>query len=144
MHRGIKKTDILELAGRKLAPFMFLFGLYLVSYGDVSPGGGFQGGAVIASGVILLSMTHGVGFTRQLFPVKGLSLTEAAAFGLLIATGVVGLVAGAGFLADFLSPSEEAFVLPEARFIYLLNVLIGVKVAAGISLICLHLFGEDT
>ncbi len=139
----MKKTDILELAGRKLAPFMFLFGLYLVSYGDTSPGGGFQGGAVIASGVILLAMTRGVAATQRTFSVQSLSLTEAITFGLLICFGVAGLVIGTGFLADILGRGGSNAILPRARSIYLLNVLIGVKVAAGTSLISLSLFRED-
>lgn len=146
------KTDILDVATRKLAPYMFLFGLYLVSFGDVSPGGGFQGGVVIASGVILLVMGRAAGTAEMLFPIHRLTLVETLTFLLLLAAGGAGMVLAGSFLADFLRGTAGAAeaagglfrpFLPRVRFIFLLNVLIGVKVAAGVSLICLHLFGEE-
>lgn len=146
------KTDILDVATRKLAPYMFLFGLYLVSFGDVSPGGGFQGGVVIASGVILLVMGRAAGTAEMLFPIHRLTLVETLTFLLLLAAGGAGMVLAGSFLADFLRGTAGAVgaagglfrpFLPRVRFIFLLNVLIGVKVAAGVSLICLHLFGEE-
>ncbi|MFW5785883.1 MAG: MnhB domain-containing protein [bacterium] len=144
-----RRTDVLDVTGRKLAPYMFLFGLYLVSFGDISPGGGFQGGVVIASGIILLAMTKGVDTTETLFPVNRLSLTETLAFLLLLTAGALGMLLAGGFLADFISGPTRAFtipqgpILPRVRFIFLLNLLIGVKVGAGVSLICLHLFREE-
>jgi len=138
----VRKTDILDVASRKLAPYMFLFGFYLVSYGDVSPGGGFQGGVVIASGIILLAMGKGAGATAELFPTRFLAITEAATYGLVLAAGLGGVLAGAGFLADFITRPADPVVL-RTPFVFLLNVLIGVKVATGVSLICLHLFAEE-
>lgn len=73
----MRKTDILDVVARKLSPYMFLFGFYLVSFGDRSPGGGFQGGVVVASGVILLAMTRGVSRTEQAFPSRVLSRLES-------------------------------------------------------------------
>lgn len=137
----MKKTDILEVAGRKLAPFMFLFGLYLVSYGDTSPGGGFQGGVVIASGVILLALGSNVTVASELFPTGTLAFAEALMFVLLIGLGITGVLLGAGFLTSFL-PGPLSGLMRGTTFIYVLNVTIGIKVAAGTSLICLHLFGD--
>lgn len=137
----MKKTDILDVASRKLAPYMFLFGLYLVSYGDVSPGGGFQGGVVIASGIILLAMAKGAHAAEGFFPIGRLALTEAITFALILAVGLTGVLVGGGFLADVLVDTDSSILL-RTPFIFTLNVLIGVKVAAGVSLICLHLFRE--
>ena len=138
----MRKTDIVDVTARKLAPYMFLFGLYLVSYGDVSPGGGFQGGVVIASGVILLAMARDVTTTERLFPIHRLTAAETVAFGVFLAAGIVGMVVEVGFLADFTERGAVTDVLPATRFIFLLNLAIGIKVAAGASLICLHLFRE--
>ena len=138
----MRKTDIVDVTARKLAPYMFLFGLYLVSYGDTSPGGGFQGGVVIASGVILLAMARDVATTERLFPIHRLTAAEAVAFGVFLAAGVVGMVVEVGFLGDFAGRGELTDVVPAARFIFLLNLAIGIKVAAGASLICMHLFRE--
>ncbi|MFW5742702.1 MAG: MnhB domain-containing protein [Spirochaetota bacterium] len=137
----MKKTDILDVASRKLAPYMFLFGFYLVTYGDVSPGGGFQGGVVIASGVILIAMAKSAHAAERFFPTARLALSEAITFALILAVGLAGLLVGGRFLADFLADTDSSIFL-RAPFIFTLNVLIGVKVAAGVSLICLHLFQE--
>jgi multicomponent Na+:H+ antiporter subunit B len=139
----VRKTEILEVAGRKLAPFMFLFGLYLVTYGDTSPGGGFQGGVVIASGVIVIALGTRVSAALELFPYDKLALTEAIAFFLLILVGISGVLLGAGFLASSFGPGLQNLVIPGNTFLYVLNLLIGLKVAVGTSLICLHLFGES-
>lgn len=140
----MRKTDILDVAAGKLSPFMFLFGLYLVSYGDVSPGGGFQGGVVIASGVILLAIGRGATTAEARFPLRRLVLTEALSFALFVVVGLAGLIAGLGFLADVLGPAGPEPLLPQARFIFVLNVLVGLKVAAGAALICLYLFGDES
>ena len=138
----MKKTEILDLASRKLAPFMFLFGLYLLSYGHLSPGGGFQGGVVISSGVILLLMTRGAHSVEALFPVRTLKVAEAVTFLLLLLSGIAGLVVGAGFLGDP-GGGGETLSVPRVGFILLLNVLIGLKVGVGVSLMCIHLFREE-
>lgn len=131
----MRKTDILEVVARKLAPYMFLFGLYLVTFGDRSPGGGFQGGAVIASGVILIAMGQGADRAGRLFPVSVLQSVETLSFAAFLLVGIMGIVLGIGFLADGLPRGLIDFV-------FLLNVIIGFKVAAGVSVICLVLFRD--
>lgn len=137
------KTDIMDMVARKLAPYMLLFGFYLVSYGDVSPGGGFQGGVVIASGLILLALARDVESAERLFSSKRLSAAEAAAYVLLLGSGAAGLLLGAGFLGDFPGRGDEGRIVPAARFIFLLNLAIGVKVASGAGLICMALFRDE-
>ncbi|HKK48862.1 MAG TPA: MnhB domain-containing protein [Alkalispirochaeta sp.] len=132
----MRKTDILDVVARKLSPYMFLFGVYLVSFGDSSPGGGFQGGVVIASGIILLAMARGPARAEELFPSGRLSMVETTAFIALLLTGTAGIVFSGAFLAGFLGGSG-------VRFVFLLNMLIGLKVAAGVSLICLTIFREE-
>jgi len=135
----MRKTDILDVAARKLAPYMFLFGFYLVSFGDSSPGGGFQGGVVIASGIILIAMAKGADAALQFFPIRSLELSETITFALILAAGLGGILIGARFLSNFISGGT---ILTHTPFVFILNVLIGVKVGAGVSLICLNLFRE--
>ena len=139
----MRKTDVLDVAARKLAPYMLLFGLYLVTYGDVSPGGGFQGGVVIASGVILLAMAKGPGAAAEYFPPAGLTLAEMLGFGLILAAARAGLLVGAGFLADIIGRPGVLLSVTRAPFALVMNILIGLKVGAGVSLICLSLFTES-
>ena len=52
-------SEALVLAGRLFTPIIILFGLYVVLHATVTPGGGFQGGVIIASGVLLLFLCEG-------------------------------------------------------------------------------------
>ena len=137
-----KKTDILDVITRKLSPFILLFGCYLISYGHLSPGGGFQGGVVLASGVILLVLCQGVSSIQVLFPLSVVNLVESLGFLTFLGVGIVGLAVGGHFLINFL-PIREAGQSPGAGFIFILNMIIGLKVGAGITLMCFYLFWEE-
>ncbi len=137
----MKESEIVHMVSRKLTPYILLFGLYLISYGHLSPGGGFQGGVVLASGVILLCLTRGVRLTQTIFPEKNLGFAEIWMFFLFLLIGIGGIVAGEHFLENFL-PLGKAGEVPSAQFIFFLNIIIGLKVGIGITLICFYLFGE--
>lgn len=138
----MKKTDILEVVARKLSPFILLFGFYVVSHGHLSPGGGFQGGVVLASGLILLMLTRDPREIEPLFSPRRLNLLESLAYLAFLAMGVGGIAAGAYFLGIFL-PAGRAGELPSAGFILILNLVVGLKVGAGVGLICYYLFREE-
>ncbi|RLE11713.1 sodium:proton antiporter [Candidatus Aerophobetes bacterium] len=137
----MEESEIVYVISRKLAPYILLFGLYLISFGHLSPGGGFQGGVVLASGVILLCLSRGTTLTQRLFPADRIGLVEVGAFSLFLLIGIAGLVAGRYFLGNFL-PLGKAGQVPSAGFIFFLNIIIGLKVGAGIVLVCFYLLRE--
>lgn len=137
----MKKTDILDVISRKLSPFIILFGLYLVAYGHLSPGGGFQGGVALASGVVLLLLCQGPSVIERYFPLRRIKLAEACGYLAFILAGLAGLICGRGFLSGFASASGSGRI-PGAGTIFLLNLIIAFKVGAGITLICFYLFIE--
>ena len=134
-------SEIVDTISKKLVPFILLFGMYLVSYGHLSPGGGFQGGVVLASGAMLLCLTRGVEMTMRIFPLQKVRFVEIGAFFLILLIGLIGMIAGRKFLGNFL-PLGRPGEVPSAGFIFFLNLLIGVKVGAGVTLICFYLFKE--
>ena len=136
----MKKTDIIDVVARKLAPFVFLFGFYLVAFGHRTPGGGFQGGVVIASGVLLLALGRDPRGALRAFPVAGVGRAELGAYLLLLLLAAGGLLAGGAVLENVL-PADGP--LPRVGFVFALNIVIGIKVGAGVSLIALHLFEEE-
>ena len=133
------KTDMLDVTSRKLAPYILLFGCYLISYGHLSPGGGFQGGVVLASGLILPALGCRSERREDLLSNYALSLAEALGFFAFFLIGVAGIAAAGYFLADPFPRSEP----PHAWFIFLLNLAIGLKVGAGIGLLSLLLIRES-
>jgi multicomponent Na+:H+ antiporter subunit B len=138
----MKDSELVDIISRKLVPYILLFGFYLISYGHLSPGGGFQGGVVLASGVTLLCLSRGVESALRTFPIARMSLAESFAFLAILAIGIVGLFLGRHFLGNFL-PLGKAGQVPSAGFIFFLNLLIGLKVGVGISLILFALLREE-
>ena len=138
----MKQSTIVDLVSRKLVPYILLFGLYLISYGHLSPGGGFQGGAVLSSAILLLCLSRGVEATRRLFSYRAVSAVEITAFALFLAIAAAGMVAGVSFLGNFL-PLGRIGEVPSAGFILFLNLVIGLEVGAGITLICFALLKEE-
>ena len=136
----MKKTDILDVISRKLAPFIIVFGFYLITYGHLSPGGGFQGGVALASGAVLLLLCQGKTVLHKFFPVKRINYTEAFGYLAFIVIGAAGLLIGKGFLSGFSYFGGKE--IPGAVIIFILNLIIGLKVGAGITLICYYLFIE--
>ncbi len=135
----MERSQIVTMVSRKLVPFILLFGLYLISYGHLSPGGGFQGGVVLASGILLLFLSHGFTLVQKSFPERHLNLTELVMVLLFLLLGLAGLLLGKSFLSNILLLGEVGET-PSAGFILLLNMIIGLKVGAGITLICFYLF----
>jgi len=136
------KTDILEVISRKLSPFILLFGCYLIAYGHLSPGGGFQGGVVLASGIMLLILGTDVKQIQQFFPLKAVSFVEMCGLLCFLLVGLIGLIISGHFLKNFL-PIGSVEKIPHVGFIFLLNVIVGLKVGAGITLLCFYLLNEE-
>lgn len=50
---------ILQVISKYVVPIIFVFGIYVVLNGHISPGGGFSGGAIIGAGLILYAVSFG-------------------------------------------------------------------------------------
>lgn len=135
----MRKTDALSVITGKLGPLVLIFGAYLIAFGHVSPGGGFQGGVVLASGILLLAIGRGTDTVFAVLTPRLLARIEAAAFALLLVTGLAGMLAGKGFFGNFLSARGPG---NPAGFIIALNVLIGIKVGTGVAYLCLVLLKD--
>jgi multicomponent Na+:H+ antiporter subunit B len=135
----MKRTQLLDVISRKLAPFVMLFGFYLIAFAHRSPGGGFQGGVVIASGVILLALGREIRDVERLFPITGLHAAEVLAFTGILVIAALGLVMGGTLLAY---PEATVGGGPR-RYLFVFNLLIGLKVGAGVTLLSLTLFEDD-
>jgi multicomponent Na+:H+ antiporter subunit B len=59
------ESTIIMTTVRIVVPFVFTFGLFVMFHGAESAGGGFQGGAIVASGILMLAFAFGIEPTRQ-------------------------------------------------------------------------------
>ena len=53
------ENPIVSLVSRVVSPFIMLFALYVIFHGHYSPGGGFQGGTMLAAAVLLIRLSAG-------------------------------------------------------------------------------------
>ena len=122
-----------ELSLGLVAP-AFLFGLYVVAHGALSPGGGFQGGVVLATAPLLMYLGGEHRGLQRLTPETLVELGEGSGAGAYAVIGAIGLAAAGTFLFNFLPLGTRGSLLSGGT-IPLINGAVGVAVAAGFVLL---------
>ncbi len=121
---------IVKTITRLTVGLIFLYGIYIVSHGHVSPGGGFAGGVIIALSFVLLMLAYGKDVALSKLPKKAGLLFEGMGAILFLGIALLGFSGGYFFL-NFLSKGEP-FKLFSAGIIPLCNIAISLKVGAGL------------
>ena len=129
-----RTSDAVRVLGLVLIGPTVLFGLYVVSHGHLTPGGGFQGGVVLATAALLVYLAGEYAVLRIVSPESVTELAESVGVGGYAAIGFVGLLTGQAFLTNVL-PLGTTGQLNSSGTIVLINLVVGVAVAGGISLI---------
>jgi len=131
-------TEILGTATGLLTGLLVMFGVYIFMHGHLTPGGGFQGGVVIATAVLLnllasprSRVAHGV-----------MTAVESLSGAAYVALGLLGVVLAAGFLDPRALPLGTLGALASAGAIPLIYSAIGLKVGAELSGILEALKGD--
>ncbi len=119
---------VVRTGSRILFPLILLFGAYIFVHGHLTPGGGFQGGAVIASAFLLQYLAYrSYRIDRQKF-----SMVESISGSVFVVVGLLGLAIGGYFLSNFLDKGVP-YSLFSAGVIPVLYVAIGLKVGAELA-----------
>lgn len=130
-------TVIVKTVTRWVKVFIFLYGVYIVITGHLSPGGGFAGGVIIACSYILLTLAYGKEFAlKRLGPLTAAGLDSGGAL-LFLIVSLLALGGGGLFFANVLQkryPGRE-FQLLSAGSIPIANIAIGLKVFSSLFLI---------
>ena len=145
-------SQILKLIALPISIIIICLGIMTILGGHISPGGGFQGGAMIAAGVILSILVYGIGNSPLEFSHAYIELFESVGALGFIVLGLVGLFAGGFFLynvgTDILNvvPAsiQAIFHYPDvtnAGIIPYLNIFVGLKVFVGLSAIVIAFAG---
>ena len=127
---------ILITGCRLLFPLILLLGVYIFLHGHLTPGGGFQGGAVIASGFLL----NYLGCLRHHINENKINSIESIAGSIFVIIGLIGLLYTGYFLSNFL-PKGILNNLISAGILPLLYITIGFKVGAELAGIIYKLAG---
>lgn len=128
-HIRVPAGELLTTGSRLLAPLIMLLGVYIFSNGHLTPGGGFQGGAVIASGVLLLLLAD----PERRFGHRIIGFIESLSGVAYVLIGLAGLYYAGGFLDNRILPTGQLGQLFSAGAIPLIYSLIGLKVGSEFS-----------
>lgn len=121
---------IVKTITRLVASFILLFGIYIVMYGHITPGGGFSGGVIIAGSLILMLLAFGKKYVFEFLSEKAPTIWDCLGASLFLLIAVAGYFGGTFFLNLF--DKGEPFRLFSGGIIPLCNLAIGVKVGAGL------------
>jgi len=118
-----------------VVPFLMLYAFSIVIMGHLTPGGGFQGGAVFATVTILFCIVYGSSFEASRISPKTKETLESSGALVFTLVGLFGLAQGSGFLSNIGAgfPAGSLGSLMSAGSIPLLNFAIAMKVGAGLS-----------
>ena len=137
-----------DLLITKLTRFMFpiiiIFALYLQIHGEISPGGGFQAGAVIAIAFILYAMAFGDQTLLKITSLNKLKNIAVTGVALYFTTGLCGLLGGLEFLNYNVFSNNK--ILAQKIGIITIELGVGITVSATMLLIyfCLALSNHES
>jgi multicomponent Na+:H+ antiporter subunit B len=137
--REIEPASLVLYTGcRLLFPLILIFGTYIFIHGHLTPGGGFQGGAIIASGFLLIYL----GCRERRISRIASNLADSLGGLVFVVIGLLGLSFGGYFLLNFL-PNGTANTLFSAGIIPIIYIAIGFKVGSELASIIDNLIEES-
>ena len=134
---------IVKTVARVLIPFIVAYALYVVMHGHYSPGGGFQGGVILAAGFVLLGITHGFEQTWRRLPEKAAGIIGSIGVMIYGGIGVLCLILGGNYLDYGKLATILGVPTAEARSLGILGVEIGVALAV-MAVMCVIFFAIYT
>lgn len=102
-------------------PIIILYGFYMIYNGHITPGGGFQGGAILASTFTIQYLTT----DNKSVSLHFLNRLEKTIYLLLLLTGIIIVL----YLNPYLSPQQKEV------YLIVMNTMIGLKVSCGLTVI---------
>ena len=122
----MKKSEVLKCICKILFPFILVYGFYVIINGHLSPGGGFQGGSILATAILITYIIDVPILEDIAFLVK----VEKYSFFIIILVSMVSIFTRGSFFTNFIPESMNMNV--KIIFLLLLNFLIGIKVSTGL------------
>ena len=113
-----------------LSSLLVLTGLETITHGQLTPGGGFQGGVVVASGIYVIYLGTNYVTVERFQPDALLEASDGVGASGYVAIGLLGLLAGAAFLSNVVGLGVTGNLISGGT-IPLLNLVVGLEVAGG-------------
>jgi multicomponent Na+:H+ antiporter subunit B len=134
-------SDAVRLTGVGFAAMLLVLGLYVVAHGPITPGGGFQGGVVLAGAFALVFLAGDYHAYRALTPIPAIDCAEGVGAGGYVVIGIVSMLLGTPFLHNF-GPLGTSGTLASGGSIPFLNIASALEVSAAFLLLFTEFLGE--
>lgn len=138
-------SKIVKTTSAIVYPLALIFGFYIIVHGHVTPGGGFQGGAIIATAIAMLIVAFGTKKASHWYNESSFSIIESIGAMSFVGIGFLGL--GTAFLYNFLSTGSGLLgkipqginpgYINSGGTLLPINIAIALKVFAGIGAVVL-------
>ncbi len=140
-----EQSPIILLGARFLSPYIMLFGFYVIFHGHYSPGGGFQGGTLLAASLLLIRIASGTEIASLQF--KDYLATPYAALGVFIyfGTGLMAIFTG-GYFLDYEQLPLPGLEAADLRYWGILIIELGIGLTVMTVLVLIYdnmVKGED-
>jgi multicomponent Na+:H+ antiporter subunit B len=139
--RGPGTADALRALGAVLVGPVLLLGVYVVVHGALTPGGGFQGGVLLAGALLLVYAAGQVAAVQRVRPVSLVEVTDAVGAAAYMLVAIAGLVFGVAVMDNVL-PLGTTGSLLSGGTVPVLSVAVGVEVTAAVTLILSELVDQ--
>ena len=142
MNDGKKRTikRIIQRCGcDKILPLTLVYIFYLILHGHLSPGGGFQGGVIVASAALLVYLGHGFDTMKSAINPHLMHKGEAVGAIAYIALASIGLVAGGNFVRNAIWNNGNPGNVISAGTITYMSWAVGFKVLTGVAFLLMLL-----
>jgi len=129
----IAKNIIMKCGSDLLLPITLVLGFYIILHGHLTPGGGFQGGVIVAAGIALIFLAYGNEGLRNTFIPEALKTTENIGSLMYTFFGLLGILMGANFCRNTIFKQGNPGDLYSSGTIFWMNFSVGLKVMMGVS-----------
>jgi multicomponent Na+:H+ antiporter subunit B len=134
-------SDAVRVASLLLIAPLVLLGMYVVVHGHLTPGGGFQGGVILAAAPLMVYAAGRYVVFRRISPVEALDLGEGLGAAGFVVVGLVGMVAGSAFLQNVFGLGQVGSVF-SAGTLPVINLSVGLEVAAGVLFVAYEMLEQ--
>lgn len=131
-----------RLIGYVMIPVTLVLGVDVVSHGGTTPGGGFQGGVILATGLHLLYVAGSYPALDRLRPVTAFEIADAAGAAAFAVIGLIGLASIGAFLGNFLPMGDLGQILSTGT-VQVLSVVVGIEVVGGMVVLLSRFFEQE-
>ena len=127
-------SDAVKVSAAIAFAVLIIFGIYISTHGQLTPGGGFQGGVILASASMLIYIAENFSVFKRITSHPAVEVLEALGAGFYAIVGLIPLVLAAPFLTNWLPLGTTGNVF-SSGIIAAISASVGIEVTGGFLLL---------